>query len=286
MSCDDVPTAGGDEHLPGGLSGARSDRFHPPGRVVGRVDAHPGGMDIAAITSLNTAWRAAATSRRATAVLDELLAREPVLRAIQPGSFSAIYAAATEGNSPWLVTEALVRQFWLDELVGLGLLNHLRRGMVQLARRFDWGLDAPWNSTDVLGTEIVSRTWRALAGAGGTTVAFPERTILERVRKSLDEERRTDRRRRAYCATATRVEDAADPTPRPLLEELAFGLRHCAPELSRADRALLYAHRVAGFTFPEIAQAWGVQAATLQQRSHRAEERLAQLGTIANDDYR
>ncbi len=216
-------------------------------------------------------------------VLLELLSREPDLAATGATSLPELLTHVT-GPPPgamvphWRVTAALVRSLEVDELVALGILVALQPGLRAVARQLDWGRGGPWPGRESFGGDLVSTAWDVLASVGGTTLAFPERTVLRRVRQRLAWQRRTVRRRTERERPVPDVELAGSSDPdvprrpgwRPsvpgdaavdvrlatlsVLDALSGALREArAVELSRSDVAIVYAHRVLGYSLRDIA---------------------------------
>lgn len=233
-------------------------------------------MDLSAITNLKNEWKRRSRSKHADAVFSRLVVNEPVLNGAGLRSLADL-ARSQQGlfEEPWEVTAALVRQFALDELVGLALLVRLSPGLLATAREFDWGRTPPWSSAEALAADVVSTGWEVLAQYGGTTLAYPERTILRTIRRRLGSQRSAARRRslREQLAGGG-ADDFSDPAPIPVLDELALALRLHKSQVPRRDLQLIFDHRVLGLTFREIAAASGVSVSAIEQRSYRAESAL------------
>ena len=169
----------------------------------------------------------------------------------------------------------LVRQFHRDELVGLALLVRLTPGLLAVARSLEWGRTPPWCDAEALAADVVSTAWEVLARCAGTTMAYPERTLLRTIRRQLEAQRGAARRRSTHEEPAgERATEFSDPNPIPVLDELALALRLHQPQLPLQDLQLIYRHRVLGLSFPELAAACGKSVGALEQRSFRAEATL------------
>ena len=236
-------------------------------------------MDIHAITQLRREWEYDSRSRRAQILLEKLTALEPDLAAVGAGSLSELYATAQSRGSgchlePWRLTAALLRQFELNDLVGVGLLANLRPGMLMVGRRLEWGKSAPWQDAQAFGCDLVETTWEVLGSLVGSTVAYPERTVLRLARQHLESQRSAARRRQSREVPLQCDLDWIDPKPLPVLEELALALRVRRAEITPRDHDLIHAHRILGLTFPELAASMGASVEALEQRCHRAEAAL------------
>jgi DNA-directed RNA polymerase specialized sigma24 family protein len=236
-------------------------------------------MNLTAITKLRHDWEDASRSTRAQTLLVELAAREPDVAAFGAATLPELVVTAElpAGQSAiesWRITAALLRQFHLDQLVGLGLLVRLSPGLIAMAGSFGWGRDAPWADIDAFACDLVRSAWEVLHSLGGSTIAYPERTVLRKIYHQLHAQRRAAHRRASYEELAgERTVEFADPYPISVLEELAFALS-TRREVRPQDLQLIYRHRVLGLTFPELAAASGVSVRALEQRSSRAEAAL------------
>jgi DNA-directed RNA polymerase specialized sigma24 family protein len=236
-------------------------------------------MNLTAITELRRDWERTSHSTRAQTLLFELAAREPDIAAFGAKTLPELVVtgelpAEQSTIESWRITAALLRQFHLDQLVGLSLIVRLSPGLIAMARSFGWGRDAPWADVDAFACDLVHSTWEVLHSLGGSTIAYPERTILRRIYHQLHAQRRAVHRRYAYEELAGEwTIEFADPHPVSVLEELAFALS-TKRKMRRQDLQLIYRHRVLGLTFPELAAASGVSVRALEQRSSRAEAAL------------
>jgi hypothetical protein len=235
-------------------------------------------MNLTAITNIRRDWERSSRLPRAQTLLLELASREPDIAALSASTLQE--AMVSSGFTPlpgvetWRITAALLRQFQLDQLVGLGLIVRLSPGLIAMAGSFGWGRDAPWGDVDAFSCDLVRSAWEVLHHLGGRTIAYPERTILRRTYDQLHRQRRSAQYRASYEELAgERTIEYADPHPISVLDELAFALskKH---EVRKQDLQLIYRHRVLGLTFPELAAASGTSVRALEQRSHRAEAAL------------
>ena len=236
-------------------------------------------MNLSAITNIRHDWERTSRSSRAHTLLLELAAREPDIAAFGASTLAELVVTArSPGERPaiesWRITAALLRQFHLDELVGLGLIVRLSPGLIAMAGSFGWGRDAPWVDVDAFACDLVRSTWEVLHGLAGSTVAYPERTIFRLTYHQLHLQRAAVRRRATYEELiGERTIEHFDPHPISALDELAFVLR-THRDMRLQDLQLIYRHRVLGLTFPELAAASGASVRALEQRSSRAEAAL------------
>ena len=260
-------------------------------------------MDIAAISSLRRDWALRSRRPRADKVFEALVAAEPDLAAVGARDLASLVRALSEpplccAVSHWQIASALLRQFELDRLVGLGLLSSLVPGLVRIGRSLDWGRGGPWDDVEAFACELLATAWSVLARMAGETVDYPERCALDRVRAALCDQRRTARRQQARlrCVSLSspppgrpkarpgRGEEGADweledPQPLSVLESLAMALGSIGPTaLSPGDVRLIFAHRVLGYSLREIADHIGEDKPDrLQHRSQIAERLLCTM---------
>jgi DNA-directed RNA polymerase specialized sigma24 family protein len=240
-------------------------------------------------------------------VLAALLEREPDLVATGARSIPEVLEHVTDPppGAPvphWRVTAALLRCLDVDELVALALLVALRPGLIAVARQLEWGRGGPWPGREAFTSDLVSTAWDVIASVAGTTVPFPERTLLRRVRQRLARQRRAVQRRaeRERPMADVEIAEAADreaerrpgrrPNARaeascdvrvatlPVLDALSAALRDARDvDLPGADADLVYAHRVLGYSLREIAARSRMATTTVRLRCRRAEELLCAL---------
>ncbi len=236
-------------------------------------------MDIAAITSLRRDWAVRSRRPRADKVFEALVAAEPDLAAVGARDLAGLVRALSEPPlcctvSHWQIANALLRQFELDRLVGLGLLNSLVPGLLRIGRSMDWGRGGPWDDVEAFACELLATAWSVLSRMGGETFDYPERCALDRVRAALCDQRRTARcrERKLRCTSLSspppgrprgrsgRGEEEADweledRQPLSVLESLAMALRSLGPTtLAPSDVRLIFARRVLGYSLREIAE--------------------------------
>jgi len=236
-------------------------------------------MDLPAITNLRREWMQISLSKRAGALLDDLLECEPHLQATGARTWAELVPCGSAGQhrqvDPWKVTSALIRQFHRDQLIGLALLVRLTPGLLAIARSLDWGRTPPWNDPEALAADAVSTAWEILDRFAGETVAYPERTLLRAIRQQLTKQRTAARRRLTQEEpTGDKVAELRDPNPISVLDELAMALRLHQPRLPLRDLELIFQHRVLGLSFPELSVVLGESACAIGQRSCRAEAAL------------
>jgi hypothetical protein len=259
-------------------------------------------MHAHAIASVRAEWLSRSRSPRAAAVFDRLVAAEEVLAGAGASSLHELFASleraggtaaagagqvgAVGGATPhWEIVAALIRRFDTDELVGLGLVAALSPGLLKVARRLDWGQGGPWPDAQCFAADLVSETWLVLREAAGTTLAYPERTVIDRLRRRLAHRRSsfqqaTQREAPSDDAALAETVDRqpgtwSEPRRGSTLESLAAalaGVDH--PVLRREDVRLVFETRVLGYSIAELAQRGAGCRRTLELRRCRAEALL------------
>jgi DNA-directed RNA polymerase specialized sigma24 family protein len=261
-------------------------------------------MSSDALAALERDWSVRARRPHAAVVLRILLELEPDLAATGAASFTELLGYVTDppAGAPvqhWRVTAALLRRLELDDLVPLAVLVALQPGLVAVARALDWGRGGPWPGREAFTADLLSTAWDVLRSVGGSTLAFPERTVLRRIRQRLAWQRQALRRRaeRERPVADLELAEAADPDaarrpgwrPRtpgeatadlrlatlPVLDALSIALHEVsAGQLGRDDLAIVYAHRVLGYSLREIAVRSRLATTTVRLRCRRAEQLL------------
>jgi DNA-directed RNA polymerase specialized sigma24 family protein len=261
-------------------------------------------MPAAAISAIGHDWSVRSRRPHALEVLHALQRAEPDLAATGAVTLSELFEHVSRPPASacvphWRVTAALLRRIELDELVGVGLLAALQPGLIAVARQLDWGRGGPWPDAEAFAGDLVSTAWDVLASVAGTTVPFPERTLLRRTRQRLAGQRRASRRRLEREHLVADVELAGDEVAAvarrpgqsraappetssdvrlatlPVLDALGGALSGVAAgELPVGDVAIVYAHRVLGYSLREIAARSRLGITAVRLRSHRAEEVL------------
>lgn len=243
-------------------------------------------MQARAISSLRREWRTRSTSAAATALLERLTTAEPDLAALGASSLGELFEALRSPGCRvprWQIVSALTRQLDQDDLVALGLLSTFVPGLIRVATRLRWGEGGAWESAEAFGHDLVTEAWSSLVQAAAGAQPFPERYVYDRVRWRLRDQIRAAKRHRrreqlaaGYGGGSTAAwPDWEDERSLSVLGMLAIALcRIDASSLPRDDVQLLFAHRVLGYSFAELAEQSGAKAAALKYRSHRAETLL------------
>jgi hypothetical protein len=238
-------------------------------------------MEPFALHVIRTRWENVARTARARRLLDDLASVEPVVSELHVADLADL-VGTTSGQIGSLdpaevhaVLAALVRQFHLDELVGITIVRAILPGLAGVARRMRWGAGGPWSDHDEFAADLVVSAWTRVHEHAGETLARPAQTILDRVHRSL----RTQRERHRRDASRARPWDERDCEPTAAasdaLSELAFGLDLVRGTLVTAEDAnLILANRVHGYRLAELSIATGRSVAQLSYQRRRAESAL------------
>ncbi len=254
-------------------------------------------MHAHAIASVRCEWATRSRSPQAAAVLERLVAVEPVLAGIRAASLHELFGwlegrpdrgfdTSSRPVTPhWEVVAGLIRQFHTDELIGLGLVAALSPGLLGVAKRLDWGQGGPWPDAQAFAADLVSETWLVLRDVGGTTLTYPERTVIERLRRRLAHHR-AQFQKASRREAPTEDESLAASLDRPLgawseprrgstLESLAAALTRIDDRtVARDDVRLIFETRVLGYSIAELVERGHGCRRTLEHRRGRAEALL------------
>lgn len=173
------------------------------------------------------------------------------------------------------MVQAMLRSARLHPLVPRALLQGLVPGLVGVARRLTWGAGGEWPDPAAFFVDVLATTWEVIDEWSGQDRAYAVLDILSAVRCRL--------RRRIVRHAATRKtelsENEGDTAAR---MEVSRPHDSVADELARAiemerghkidagDAAVLYAHRVLGYSIAELSQSTGRSRRYLAARRDRA----------------
>lgn len=234
----------------------------------------PRAVDTMVIRDLNDEWRQLAVSRRLRARLDAWAAADPVLAFDDPNELVAAAARRVDGQRSCAVLDGLVARSASDALALRVAVQAMLGRWCALIDRLSRGddLDEVAALVVTVGTEMIlaCRPDTARTPLDMRLWSNTRRKVLrilkrERARpEDLTEQAELDRHD-VQASTAWRGHD---------LEELLSWVAARA-ELDMGTARLVVLTRVSGVPLSEIAAHTGVAAATLRQRRHRAERRLA-----------
>ena len=240
-------------------------------------------MELHAVSAIKREFAELSSGRHGREVFTLLVRLEPDLLAIGASDLfelyqSLNYRSANASDEPWKITTALLRQRAVDPLVTLGLVAALAPGLQAIARRLSWGADGPWSDSEEFGADVVTEAWAVLNEVDEQTIVFPERTILRYVRRRMEALIDRQRRRCRLETAISEVDDPIDPSPIADLDLLALALSGIAGRVIPIESArLVFAHRVLGYSIPEIAAVSGSPRETVRRRSVHAEALLCAI---------
>jgi DNA-directed RNA polymerase specialized sigma24 family protein len=240
-------------------------------------------MDLHAVSAIKREFAQLSSGRHGSAVFAHLIQLEPDLWATGASDLFELYQtlncrSMNASAEPWKITTALLRQRAVDALVTLGLVAALAPGLQAIARRLSWGADGPWSDAEEFGSDLVAEAWAVLGEVDAQIIVFPERTILRSVRRRMEALIDRERRRGRVETAISELDDPIDPTPVADLDLLALALTGIAGKVIPIESArLVFAHRVLGYSIPEIAAVAGSPRETVRRRSVHAEALLCAI---------
>jgi DNA-directed RNA polymerase specialized sigma24 family protein len=173
------------------------------------------------------------------------------------------------------VITAMLRSADVDALIPRAIIQALIPGVLALSRRIDIA-GGPWCDLDAFYADAISALWELTMSWSGAHRPYAAGDLLSAVRTRLRTLQVSERRRRSH---QTSTPDALDTLPASIgrtgEELLAATLADATGHgLNVADAAVLYATRVLGMSFGEIADLAEVSAPQLRRRRRNAIDRL------------
>jgi len=173
------------------------------------------------------------------------------------------------------VITAMLRSADVDALIPRAIIQALIPGVLALSRRIDIA-GGPWCDLDAFYADAISALWELTMSWSGGNRPYAAGDLISAVRTRLRTLQVSERRRRSH---QTSTPDALDTLPASIgrtgEELLAAALADATGHgLNVADAAVLYATRVLGMSFGEIADLAEVSAPQLRRRRRNAIDRL------------
>lgn len=229
------------------------------------------------IERLEADWDARRRAGPSADALDRLAAAEPVIAgvgAVDLGDLVSWLRRARDGGARTLaaaVVRAMLRSAAVDPLVPRAILQALVPGLVGVARKLAWGRGGDWDGPSAFFVDLVATTWELIVDWAGDDRPYAVLDLLSaarcRMRRELLRHRRAGRRLVLGLDTSASHPSAwrCGTTD---LDELACALEEAIEGQGDPDDvAVLYAHRVLGFSITELARSTG------RSRRHLAEQR-------------
>lgn len=213
-------------------------------------------------------WEARRRSQSSKDALRALVQAEPDLARLQARDLGDLVDAligsslstrrATRGPGERARAAALFRVVLraapVHPLVPRALVQALLPGLVGVARRLTWGQGGEWESQATFFVDAITTAWEVVEEWGGQDRAYAVLDVLSAVRCRL--RRRILRHRHLQLAEVLASDDGglaglAAPGESDA-EELARAISRERRQLDAGDAAVLYAHRVLGYSLSEL----------------------------------
>lgn len=170
------------------------------------------------------------------------------------------------------VFRAMLRSGGVHPLVSRALVQALVPGLVGVARRLTWGKGGEWDSQGAFFADEITTAWEVVEEWSGQDRPYAILDVLSAVRCRL---RRRIRRHLAVRLTerlSTDEQGFAEPPASGAseAEELARAIERERHRLDAGDAAVLYAHRVFGYSISELSAYSGHSRRFLAARRDRA----------------
>lgn len=241
------------------------------------------------IAQLNAEWAVVARSPGSRAALAGLAGADPAIASLGVGDLGELVdllpdgarrarrparARRLDGRSSAAVVAAMLRHQDVHPLVPRAIVQALLPGLVGVARRLSWGSGGEWRDGGAFLADAVTTAWEVVVEWTGHDRPYAVLDLLSAVRCRM---RRQLLRHRACAEWPLRDgrsgEDAeeAGGGASTDLDELAHAIdEEWGRGLDPEDAAILYAHRVLGYTIAELAELTGRSRRYLSDRRDRA----------------
>lgn len=225
-------------------------------------------------------WEARARSPEAVVALRRLAQAEPALDRSDWRDLEDLLCwlrgarSCGEREEAAAVVRAMLRAADVHPLVPRAVLQAVVPGLVSVARRLSWGAGGDWEDPAAFFTDCVCTAWEVIVEWSGDDRAYPVLDVLSAVRCRL--RRQLVRQRRARQQLVLGFEVASLPTVpwqrgQSDLDELARAIGDLEDAgADPGDTAVLYAHRVLGYSISELSRRTGRSRRHLGQRRDRA----------------
>ena len=238
-------------------------------------------MDSPTIQRLRSEWQALGTAPPSRAACRRLAESEPVVAALRVDDLAELILALSlssgrlSRHEAVAVITAMLRSADVDALIPRAIIQALIPGVLALSRRIDIA-GGPWCDLDAFYADAISALWELTMSWSGGNRPYAAGDLISAVRTRLRTLQVSERRRRSH---QTSTPDALDTLPASIgrtgEELLAAALADATGHgLNVADAAVLYATRVLGMSFGEIADLAEVSAPQLRRRRRNAIDRL------------
>src|SRR5664280_91462 len=238
-------------------------------------------MDSPTIQRLRSEWQALGTAPPSRSACLRLAESEPVVAALEVGDLAELISVLSLSSDRLSRHEAaavitvMLRSADVDVLIPRAIIQALIPGVLGLSRRIDI-TGGPWCDLDAFYADAVSALWELTMSWSGANRPYAAGDLLSAVRTRLRTLQVSERRHRSH---QTGTPDALDALPASIgrtgEELLAAAIADATGNgLNVTDAAVLYATRVLGMTFGEVADLAGIPAHHLRRRRRNAIDRL------------
>lgn len=235
------------------------------------------------IDQLTAEWRVTGRSPAARTALRLLSQTEDSVAALGVTDLAELVDALRQARGPSeraraaLVLRAMLRSQSVHPLVPRAVLQAIVPGLVTVARRLSWGAGGDWEDGAAFFADLLTTAWEVITDWSGEDRGYAVLDLLSAIRCRL---RRQLLRMRAGHERTVLGLDLDRLAPGAVsgssdLEELARAIDQLTGKgLDRTDAAVLYASRVLGLSVSELASLSGLTRHQLDDRRHRAVQRL------------
>lgn len=240
-------------------------------------------LTLRPIEQLQADWDACGRTPASATAMARLAAREPLVAELglrDLGELVAWLRAArfAQAGSPSPTAAAVVRCMLrgaeADPMVPRAIVQALLPGLVGVARRLSWGRGGDWDGPPAFLFDLLATTWELVRDWAGDDRPYAVVDLLSAARCRM--RREVERRRVAARRHVVGLDADAfgsepwrrGPTD---LDELASALVDLAQlDGHRRDAAVLYAHRVLGYSLTELARRTGRSRRRMVEARDRA----------------
>jgi len=277
------------------------------GSVWGSFAIHRRRMHSSALrpmTLLERDWEAMRHSPASRTALDRLSAAEPLVATLGAHDLGELVellrtspradapmamgktrpekrmsdGASVDPDLPAAVVRAMLRSAHVHPLIPRALVQSLAPGLLSVGRRLAWGTGGEWPDSDAFLADAVATAWEIVTEWAGEDRRYAVLDLLSAVRCRL--RRRLLRHRRQMDHVGEPIEDvearaAGRYSMSSDLDHLATAIDSAwGRELTQSDAAVLYAHRVLGYSLTELAALTGRSRRFLGEHRDRATQAL------------
>ncbi len=238
-------------------------------------------MDSPTIQRLRSEWQALGTAPPSRSACHRLAESEPVVARLEVGDLAELISVLSlssdrlSRHEAAAVITAMLRSADVDALIPRAIIQALIPGVLGLSRRIDIA-GGPWSDLDAFYADAISALWELTMSWSGAHRPYAVGDLLSAVRTRLRTLQVSERRHRSHQTGTPDALDALPASSGPTGEELlAADIADATGNgLNVTDAAVLYATRVLGMTFGEVADLTEVPAHQLRRQRRNAIDRM------------